>query len=588
MIRSRGSRVARTVLLGLTLWLSAASAQAARLMAVLPLDVSHTAGKLSPEAQAAIEEMLRDVASDALTAGGWTVLSTQNQLQLLTDNGVDATKCGEENCLLATAREIKSEKFISGAVQYSDGEFTASIRLIDTATGRIVSTVRVEGKTARDLRRSFESRSNAFFSKAGLVEREDTPPENPSGTSNLVEPVAPVTPTTGPKVKKGKVTASTAQLTVSSKPKDGVRLELTSPDGKRFMSSAPYRNSDATPGTWQVVARLADYDDLRQTFEVPADDETLIKLDLKRLGGLKITGTPSGSAVRVTGPGNFQDDGGLPWEAAGLKSGPYQIKVTRKGYAPVEQTAEVAPGETAEVSIALQKSAASPTTSGFSTVAPETTTEAKSGLEYIGLPGGSFTYGCEPTDSDCDREEKPGQPTKVAAFSMTKTEVTVEAYARCVDAGACSAADRKMFFNQCNTNEDDRLKHPVNCITYDQAVAFCTWAGGRLPTSEEWEYAAKGGESRIYPWGNDKPDDTRAIYKSRRTVPVGSFPAGASRHGILDLAGNVAEWTSTVRDNEREIRGASRDKSSDDMRASKRDTNKPDKKKDVVGFRCVR
>lgn len=84
--------------------------------------------------------------------------------------------------------------------------------------------------------------------------------------------------------------------------------------------------------------------------------------------------------------------------------------------------------------------------------------------------------------------------------------------------------------------------------TWRGAKQFCEWRGARLPAEVEWEAAARGKEGRIYPWGNDQPTRDRAVYGrgSGATEPVGSHPTGATPDGIRDLAGNVAEWTSTL------------------------------------------
>jgi formylglycine-generating enzyme required for sulfatase activity len=91
----------------------------------------------------------------------------------------------------------------------------------------------------------------------------------------------------------------------------------------------------------------------------------------------------------------------------------------------------------------------------------------------------------------------------------------------------------------CGGNIDD---HPVACVTWYEAEAYARWRGGRLPTEAEWEYAARGPESSIYPWGNEFDPALCNVVDAGGTLPVGSFPAGASWVGALDMAGNVMEW----------------------------------------------
>ena len=152
----------------------------------------------------------------------------------------------------------------------------------------------------------------------------------------------------------------------------------------------------------------------------------------------------------------------------------------------------------------------------------------------------------------------------VSAFLLDTTEVTVAGYAECVRAGRCeaaastvqwegiSAADREVWSRYCNRDRDDRADHPVNCVEWDQAAAFCAWAGKRLPTEEEWEWAARNGrEDTPHPWGEAAPS-TQPCWSGESegrvrggTCTAGSHPEDVTRAGVRDLGGGVSEWTSS-------------------------------------------
>jgi formylglycine-generating enzyme required for sulfatase activity len=158
-----------------------------------------------------------------------------------------------------------------------------------------------------------------------------------------------------------------------------------------------------------------------------------------------------------------------------------------------------------------------------------------------------------------------GDTVTVQPFCLDVQEVTVDAYASCVRQGRCSAehlgysgADTAGLTTAkaCNYGQDSKGNHPINCVDWVQASSYCRAQDERLPTEEEWEWAARGGASvNKYPWGNAAPEKQLCwsgprglLTKRAGTCPVGSFPSGDAPGGIHDLAGNVWEWTSSSYD----------------------------------------
>ncbi|MBI2391213.1 MAG: SUMF1/EgtB/PvdO family nonheme iron enzyme [Deltaproteobacteria bacterium] len=257
------------------------------------------------------------------------------------------------------------------------------------------------------------------------------------------------------------------------------------------------------------------------------------------------------------------------------------------------------------------------------------------------IPGGRFFMGSDAADTDDD--ERPAHPVVLSPYCMDLEEVTVADYKACSDRGACkraslevawpgiSATERSSYSLACTLRDPIALaRHPINCVDWDMARSYCAEQGRRLPTEAEWELAARGPDGRIYPWGDEPPDPTRlnacdsecvswgkragavlaAMYAGSDgfalTAPVGSFPKGASRYGLLDVVGNVWEWTSDwngpyvkdgppqrdpkgpERGTERVIRGGAWNGSfAAWVRPSQRYRFAPEAKTHAIGFRCA-
>jgi formylglycine-generating enzyme required for sulfatase activity/dienelactone hydrolase len=246
--------------------------------------------------------------------------------------------------------------------------------------------------------------------------------------------------------------------------------------------------------------------------------------------------------------------------------------------------------------------------------AEDTRARPADGMTMVHVPGGEFRMGH--TWSLEDRVHT----VDLDSFWIDQTEVTNAHYRHCVEAGACRAP------TTCNWGEPtygdaSKTDHPVICVTWQASADYCRWAGGRLPTEAEWEYAARGPQATLYPWGDDLDGallnscDVNCPHEDQRaadvddghalTAPVGSYPGGASWCGALDMAGNVWEWvadwhgpypltrqtnpTGPESGSEKLIRGGSWYENDEYgfFRADNRHPFEPQDYNHLIGFRCV-
>ena len=204
--------------------------------------------------------------------------------------------------------------------------------------------------------------------------------------------------------------------------------------------------------------------------------------------------------------------------------------VPRSGGAPT--SAAVA---SADESAAATMGAAAPPASGSASINQVVADVAAGGM--VTIPEGTFRMG------GTGLEDSPMHAVVIARFELDRTEVTMDAYRVCVDAGSCEPPKGDNPF--CNAKLENRGKHPVNCVDYRNADAYCAFVKKRLPSEREWEYAARGGpEQRTFSWGEELPDTKRACYMHQGgSCEVGSYAPGA--FGLYDMSGNVWEWTSS-------------------------------------------
>jgi formylglycine-generating enzyme required for sulfatase activity len=156
------------------------------------------------------------------------------------------------------------------------------------------------------------------------------------------------------------------------------------------------------------------------------------------------------------------------------------------------------------------------------------------------VPEGAFIMGSDELPDEC-----PARPVSLARFSIDQDEVSQSRWDACVSDGACEAAP------SCESDADweNAEALPVRCVDWEQADAFCTWAGGHLPTEAQWEKAARGTEGARFPWGFRPPACSDANYRyvawycQAGVIEVASYPESVSAYGLNDVAGNAWEWT---------------------------------------------
>ena len=231
------------------------------------------------------------------------------------------------------------------------------------------------------------------------------------------------------------------------------------------------------------------------------------------------------------------------------------------------------------------------------------------GMQMVYIPAGEFLMGSVDSDSQANDDEKPQHTVYLDAFWIDQTEITNAMFRRFIQQSGYS------FNLQVGSDLDN---HPVVYIPWEAASSYCQWADAHLPSEAQWEKAARGPDGRIYPWGNIF-DGSRLNFCDRNcggdktvddgwatTAPVGSYPAGASPYGALDMAGNVWEW---VQDRYNEnyysasplqnpigpnnggynvIRGGSWSSIAKNTRITNRDRDIPTYIYDIFGFRCAR
>jgi formylglycine-generating enzyme required for sulfatase activity len=243
--------------------------------------------------------------------------------------------------------------------------------------------------------------------------------------------------------------------------------------------------------------------------------------------------------------------------------------------------------------------------------------DSKNMPDLIRVPAGSFIMG----SIDGPEDERPQHQINLGEYFIDRTKITNAQFAQFMNARGVKAADGQIWYDIEDSDarihrRDGRWQadagheyHPVVEASWYGALAYCAWAGKRLPTEAEWEKAARGGDGRKYPWGEQAPNSTRAHFNSgwNDFRPVGSSAKGASPYGMLDAAGNGWEWVSSAylpypynpndgredltRVQVRVTRGGGQDSRADELTTTHRGrhvSRNPRGGHHNIGFRCAR
>lgn len=240
-------------------------------------------------------------------------------------------------------------------------------------------------------------------------------------------------------------------------------------------------------------------------------------------------------------------------------------------------------------------------------------------IEWVHVPAGEFIMGAAESDAQATPDEKPQHKVTLDAFLISKYETTNAQYHAFVMASGHrfpeNCCDPKYNLWKGNVMIAGVEELPAINVSWDDAVAFCKWSGGRLPTEAEWEKAARGTDGRLYPWGNEPPSGNRANY-SFDPVSMWDGPAslarkdqyefGKSPYGAFEMSGNVWEWAQDWYEADyyknspssnpkgpdkgeaRIIRGASWRNTADMLRSSNRNKHAPTERRVYIGIRCAK
>ncbi|MBN2279355.1 MAG: SUMF1/EgtB/PvdO family nonheme iron enzyme [Candidatus Marinimicrobia bacterium] len=343
------------------------------------------------------------------------------------------------------------------------------------------------------------------------------------------------------------------------------------------------------PGQYKIEISQQGYRDISEVVSIELGRAISKSYNLEQItGNLLFNISPLEAKVELKRNGRTIENWTGMKSLKDLPIGEYQVSSSASGYDNQSKTITISENKTTNIDIKMEKrSVASSNLGGQRDLGG-----LNSGNNMILVRGGTFQMGSNNGDSD----EKPVHSVTVNDFYISKYEVTFAEYDK-----FCEATNRE----KPSDEGWGRGNRPVINVTWDDAVAYCKWAGGRLPTEAEWEYAARGGnQSRGYTYSGNNDIDKVAWYTSNsgnKTHPVGEKQA--NELGIYDMTGNVWEWCSdwygtypsssqtnpdgAASGSSRVLRGGSWFNDQSGCRVANRGRNGPEDRSSGIGFRLA-
>ena len=499
-------------------------------------------------------------------------VASQRAATLVKQRGIDFVP-GEED--LSTLRVAGADEALVAALRAAGAAVTAEITVVTSTNAEVYLDGALLGRASVQGELNLKSKPGLHTVKVSLTGKKDHQREVTfvAGKANRVEARLEDLP--------GSIrvqTAAGAEVFL-----DNSSLGTTGQSGQLVIP-------DVKVGDHDLRVSAPGKKEYRESVKVVAGKENRIEARLEAIAGSLRVRTSVGASVMLDDSIRGSADAGGELLLSDVSPGVHEVRVSAPRKKDYRQTVTVLAGQEARIKAALEDAPPSP---------GEVIENPKDGLKYAWIPPGTFTMGCSPGDSECSGDEKPAhQVTLSKGFWMGQTEVTVAAYKRYATATA-TAMPSAPKSNSGWANE----QMPIVNVSWNDADGYCRWAGGRLPTEAEWEYAARAGSTEVR-YG---PVDDIAWYHKNsggKTHEVGQKRANA--FNLFDMLGNVWEWVSDGygekyyegspghdpqgpgSGEKRVLRGGSWDDFPRSLRASYRVRYRPGNRFINFGFRCGR